>query len=89
MDWSNLLTSDNNVLNVQKNYNAINSSDGGLSFLQGSDGATEVQRQLYIQASRYKYWYIFFIWKNGLGGAVSPFPGRPFGTPYRRKFDKL
>ena len=25
----------------------------------------------------------------GLGGAVSPFPGRPFGTPYRRKFDKL
>ena len=25
----------------------------------------------------------------GLGGAVSPFPGRPFGTPYRGKFDKL
>ena len=25
----------------------------------------------------------------GLGGAVSPFPGRSFGTPYRRKFDKL
>ena len=24
-----------------------------------------------------------------LGGAVSPFPGRPFGTPYRRKFEKL